>query len=155
MAGGRGCGARGQASQACLREAPGSRPSLLRGTALQWAGRGADEGGRKPAGSGAQQGPVRARKLRPRGQKSPANKPGLRKLVRVERREAPAPSEKKVRHEGYRKRLTALHPLDCSRGLRRAPRNGAGRRRTRRRKERLLPSPLWGGVGGGDAGLES
>jgi hypothetical protein len=35
-------------------------------------------------------GPVRARKLRPRGQKSPANKPGLRKLVRVERREAPA-----------------------------------------------------------------
>jgi len=52
MAGGRGCGARGQASQACLREAPGSRPSLLRGTALRWAGRGADEGGRKPAGSG-------------------------------------------------------------------------------------------------------
>jgi len=52
MAGGRGCGARGQASQACLREAPGSRPSLLRGTALRWAERGADEGGRKPAGSG-------------------------------------------------------------------------------------------------------
>jgi len=97
------------------------------------AGRGADEGGRKPAGSGAQQGPVRARKLRPRGQKSPANKPGLRKLVRVERREAPAPSEKRVRHEGYRQRLTALHPLDFSGGLGRAPRNGAGRRRTRRR----------------------
>src|ERR1035437_10309249 len=97
------------------------------------AGRGADEGGRKPAGSGAQQGPVRARKLRPRGQKSPTNKPGLRKLVRVERREAPAPSEKRVRHEGYRQLLTALHPLDFSGGLGRAPRNGAGRRRTRRR----------------------
>ena len=35
------------------------------------AGRGADEGGRKPAGSGALKGPVGARKLRPRGQKSP------------------------------------------------------------------------------------
>ena len=34
------------------------------------AGRGADEGWRKPAGSGAQEGSVRARKLRPRGQKS-------------------------------------------------------------------------------------
>src|ERR1019366_10577322 len=67
------------------------------------AGRGADEGGRKPAGSGAQQGPVRARKLRPRGQKSPANKPGLRKLVRVERREAPAPSRK----EGAARRIPA------------------------------------------------
>src|SRR5450759_1320217 len=58
-----------------LREAPGSRPSLLRGTALRWPGRGADEGGRKPAGSGAQPGPVRVRKLRPRGQKSPHGAP--------------------------------------------------------------------------------
>jgi hypothetical protein len=66
-----------------LREAPGSRPSLLRGTALQWAGRGADEGGRKPAGSGAQQGSVRVRKLRPRGQKSPHGAPrGARVLER-------------------------------------------------------------------------
>jgi hypothetical protein len=34
------------------------------------AGRGVDEGGRKPAGSGAQEGPVHARKLWPQGQKS-------------------------------------------------------------------------------------
>jgi hypothetical protein len=52
------------------------------------AGRGADEGGRKPAGSGAQKGSVRARKLRSRGQKS-----------RVERREAPA-LRKEARQDG-------------------------------------------------------
>ena len=40
----------------------GGLPSMAR--------RGADEGGRKPAGSGALKGPVGARKLRPRGQKS-------------------------------------------------------------------------------------
>jgi hypothetical protein len=44
------------------------------------AGRGADEGGRKPAGSGAHKGSVRARKLRPRGTE----------IAAVERREAPA-----------------------------------------------------------------
>src|SRR5664279_2149046 len=99
------------------------------------AGRGADEGGRKPAGSGPGSGPVRARKLWPRGQKSPANKPGLRKLVRVERREAPAPSGTKVRQDGRLVRRLALHPLDFSRGTKRAPINGAGRRPTRGRKE--------------------
>src|SRR5664279_177144 len=41
MAGGRGCGARGQASQAYLREVPGRRPPLLRGAAFTgWTRRG-------------------------------------------------------------------------------------------------------------------
>src|SRR5471032_565600 len=38
-----------------------------------------------------------------------------------------------ARHEGYRQRLTALHPLDFSRGTRKAPLAEQERRRTRRR----------------------
>jgi len=49
---GAGCGARACASHAQVRDAPGHRPPPLRGAALQWAGRGPDERGRKPAGSG-------------------------------------------------------------------------------------------------------
>jgi len=77
------------------------------------AGRGADEGGRKPAGSGAQQGPVRARKLRPRGQKSRCGAP----------RGARAP-DNGARQDRRLVRRLALHPLDFSRGTKKAPRNG-------------------------------
>jgi hypothetical protein len=70
------------------------------------AGRGADEGGRKPAGSGAQEGPVRARKLRPRGLKKP----------RVERRKATRLGLKGAAAADYRGgdkwlRLSVLHAL--------------------------------------------
>src|ERR1035437_11194779 len=105
MAGGRGCGARGQASQACLREAPGSRPSLLRGTALRWAGRGADEGGRKPTGSGPGSGPSA----------SGSYGPGDRKAA-MERREAPAFLARGARLDGRLVRHSALHPLAFARG---------------------------------------
>ena len=67
------------------------------------AGRGADEGWRKPAGSGAQEGPVRARKLRPRGQKS--------RLWSAERR----PRTERW-YEKLRTRLAALHTPHCPRG---------------------------------------
>src|SRR5665811_1199419 len=40
------------------------------------------------------------------------------------RREAPAPSAKRVRHEGYRQRLTALHPLALGAGDDPRPRAG-------------------------------
>jgi len=59
---------------------------------LNWLDAARTKAGESLPDRGPGSGPVRARKLRPRGQKSPANKPGLRKLVRVERREAPAPS---------------------------------------------------------------
>ena len=70
-AGGAGCGARASASQAGSREASGRRPPPLRGAALRWAGRGPDEGRRKPPGSRRANAPVRPRKLRSRGPKSP------------------------------------------------------------------------------------
>src|SRR5450759_3697174 len=113
MAGGRGCGVRGQASQACLREAPGSRPSLLRVTALRWAGRGADEGGRKPAGSGARLGP------RPRPE---VTAPGTEKpLWSAERR--PRSRQWSAARPKTGAPLGAP-PLDFSRGTKKAPRNG-------------------------------
>ena len=79
-AGGRRCGARADASHASVREAPGSRPLQLCGAATL-AARGADEGGRKPAGSG------RA-KSRP-GPRPEVTAPGT-EIAAVERREAPA-----------------------------------------------------------------
>jgi len=86
------------------------------------AGRGADEGGRKPAGSGAQQGPVRARKLRPRGQKSRCGAPRGARIL-----------QKRMRLDGRLVRRLALHPLDVSRGTKKAPLRRDGLRRTRRR----------------------
>src|SRR5674476_793686 len=94
---------------------------------LNWLDAARTKAGERLPDRGPGSGPVRARKLRPRGQKSPANKPGLRKLVRVERREAPAPSEKRVRHEGYRQRLTALHPLDLFEGTKKGPAQRGGK----------------------------
>ncbi len=78
---GEGSGARGQASQACTREALGRRPAPLRGGSALMAGRGTDEGGRKPAGSG------RA-KSRP-GPRPEATAPGT-EIAAMERRVASA-----------------------------------------------------------------
>src|SRR5450759_2014208 len=127
-----------------LREAPGSRPSLLRGTALQWAGRGADEGGRKPAGSG------RAQPSRPRPE---VTAPGT-EIAAVERREA-----RLRRHGGDAPRQACRAASPAARGLapsprvfrRSAPSRGAqiGRRPTRAAKNtgdfaRALHPPLEG-----------
>src|ERR1035437_1101617 len=85
--------------------APGRPRAAVRPTTrgrLHWRDAARTKGESLPD-RGPGSGPVRARKLRPRGQKTPANKPGLRKLVRVERREAPAPSRK----EGAARRIPA------------------------------------------------
>jgi hypothetical protein len=44
------CGARGRGSLPRAREASASRPPALRPAALEWAGRGGNEGRRKPSG---------------------------------------------------------------------------------------------------------
>jgi hypothetical protein len=66
---------RGAAPAAAARNRSTGRPRVAvrpyYGGLPSMAGRGMDEGRRKLPGSGAQQGPVRARKLRPRGRKSP------------------------------------------------------------------------------------
>ena len=127
------------------REASGRRPSPLRGTVLQWAGRGADEGGRKPAGSG------RAQPSRPRPE---VTAPGT-EIAAVERREA-----RLRRHGGDAPRQACRAASPAARGLapsprvfrRSAPSRGAqiGRRPTRGRQEygrfcaRASPSP--GGI---------
>jgi hypothetical protein len=103
------------------------------------AGRGADEGGRKPAGSGARLG------LRPRPE---VTAPGTEKpLWSAERRPR---SRKRTRQDGRLVRRLALHPL-AFRGARKGPRSaGMELRRTRRRKEygrwrtRFLIPPLQG-----------
>jgi len=97
------------------------------------AGRGADEGRRKLPGSGRGILPVRARKLRPRGQKSRDGAP----------RGARAP-DNGARQDGRLVRRLALHPLGILSGVdspgplaevekRPAPAKAGGRRRTRRR----------------------
>ena len=74
--GGAGCGARGLVSQTGTREASGSRPGPLRGSAFNgWSG--TDDGGRKPVRAEAER-LQPFPEARPRGQKS-----------RVARREAP------------------------------------------------------------------
>ena len=119
------CGARGQASQACTREALGHRPSPLTGDCLEWlhgCGRRRrklpDEGGHRPLS--------RRRKLRSRGQKSP----------QVERRVASVPIARRAPPKGGRLMVAppgAPSPR-FSRGEKTYPREGGeGLRRTRRR----------------------
>jgi hypothetical protein len=67
---GTGCGACARASQARARGAPGSRPTLLRGSALRWAGRGPDERRGNLPGSGRANAPRPAPEARPRGGRS-------------------------------------------------------------------------------------
>src|SRR5665811_550339 len=72
------------------------------------AGRGADEGRRKLPGSGGGILPVRARKLRPRGQKSRDGAPNGAH---------PQPEGARAARRGLiRMRRSALRPLDFSRG---------------------------------------
>src|SRR5664280_952284 len=105
MAGGRGCGARGQPSQACLREAPGSRPPQLRGGALTgWTRRG-----RRRAKACRIGGPARAPSA------SGSYGPGDRKAA-MERREAPAFLARGARLDGRLVRHSVLHPLAFRRG---------------------------------------
>src|ERR1019366_8697863 len=88
----------------------GDRPSV--------AGRGADEGGRKPAGSG------RGNPSRPRPE---VTAPGTEKPPwSAERR--PRSRQWGAAREGYRQRLAALHSLALRGSMR-------GLRRTRRRQE--------------------
>ena len=112
---GAGCGARADASQASVREAPGSRPALLRGSAFDgctWRGRRAAKAARiglsqKPPGSAPG---------------SPAPGTENRRLWRAERRRASATMRA---HKEWLRRL-ARHPLafgggrlprtPCSRG---------------------------------------
>jgi hypothetical protein len=77
----------------------------------------------------------RPRKRGPGEQKLPANKPGLRKLVRVERRAAPAlPTMERGKTEDWCAARCSI-PSNC-RGGKESPRSpGRERRRTRRRKE--------------------
>jgi hypothetical protein len=80
-AGGVGCGARGRGrTYPRSREASGRRPPLLWGAALQWAGRGADEGGESLR--------IGLAESRP-GRRPEVTAPGT-EIAAVERREAPA-----------------------------------------------------------------
>ena len=110
MAGGRGCGARELASQACLREAPGSRPPLLRGAALTgWTRRG-----RRRAKACRIGGPARAPSA------SGSYGPGDRKAA-MERREAPAFLARGARQDGRLVRHSVLHPLALREGEKLGP----------------------------------
>ena len=106
------------------------------------AGRAADEGGRKPAGSGAQKGSVRARKLQPRGTE----------IAAVERREAPAFSKGNAARRKDPVRRLALHSLGLKpRGEKRRPAYPAPQRIGA--AERWLARRSLGGRSFGEGGL--
>src|SRR5664279_6390743 len=69
------------------------------------AGRGTEEGRRKPPGSGGHKRPIRARKLRSRGQKSRDGAPGGARVL-----------QKRTRQDEYGCALSALHPPHFARG---------------------------------------
>ena len=62
---GTGCGACGCASQARLRDAPGSRPTQLRGSAFKWLDAGRMNGGESCRDQVGQMASVRPRKHGP------------------------------------------------------------------------------------------
>ena len=113
---------------------------------LKWLDAARTKGGESCPDQGGRSPPVRARKLRPRGQKSRDGAPrgarapdnGARQDGRLVRHRKSGLPDLRIKHARSRvdPRSSALHPLGILSGRRKGlPRAGGGRRRTRRRQE--------------------
>ena len=118
---------------------PGSPSVPTTGDCLNWLDAARTKGGESCPDRGGRSPPVRARKLRPRGQKSRDGAPSGERVDRKTRARRKA-GRLMVRHP-------ALHSPRFSRGTLGRPRAaGQGLRRTRRRQEYgRLSAPAWVG----------